>query len=306
MRAFVTGAQGFVGPWLIDHLTSKGDEVATAGTDFDVTDGAVVRDALLEADPEVVYHLAAYSNVAASWSEPAAAFHTNTFGTSILLEAIRSVSPVSRVLLISSAEVYGAVPTSQLPITEEVKLTPVSPYAASKAAAEMLGIQAAVGFGLQVIRVRPFNHIGPGQSTDFVVSALARRIVQAKRDGDRAIRVGNLSARRDFTDVRDVVKAYRLLAIRGQGGKVYNICSGESIEIASIARQLIRLADADIVLERDESLFRQVDVAEVRGDPTRVREETGWRPEITLDSSLDDILDYWRDSSEPNTTTALT
>jgi GDP-4-dehydro-6-deoxy-D-mannose reductase len=294
MRAFITGAQGFVGPWLIEHLESKGDEVATAGADFDVTDSDAVHDALGQAQPEVVYHLAAFSNVAGSWSEPAAAFRTNTVGTSILLEAIRSVSPASRVLLVSSAEVYGAVAPSELPIAEDAALAPVSPYAASKAAAEMLGIQAAVGFGLQVIRARPFNHIGPGQSTDFVVSALARRIVQAKREGERAIPVGNLSARRDFADVRDVVKAYRLLAIRGQAGKAYNICSGKSIEIASIAQELIRLADAEIILERDESLFRQVDVAEVRGDPARLCEETGWQPEIPLNRSLIDILDYWR------------
>jgi GDP-4-dehydro-6-deoxy-D-mannose reductase len=295
MRAFITGARGFVGPWLTRHLASKGDEIAAAGADFDVTDSDAVQDALQQSRPEVVYHLAAYSNVAGSWNEPTSAFHTNAVGTSVLLEAIRSISPAPTLLLVSSAEVYGAVHPSELPITEDAPLTPVSPYAASKAAAEMLGIQAAVGFGLPVIRVRPFNHIGPGQSADFVVSALAKRIVQAQRAGTRVIPVGNLSARRDFTDVRDVVRAYRLLAVRGQAGKAYNVCSGTSIEIASVARELIRLAGSEVTLERDESLFRKVDVAELRGDPSRLHEETGWEPTVTLERSLTDILDYWRD-----------
>jgi len=294
-RALVTGARGFVGPWLIRHLESSGDDVTAPGADFDVTDGDAVRGALEFACPEVIYHLAAFSNVAGSWSAPDSTFRTNAVGTSVLLEAVRSTTPATRVLLVSSAEVYGAVQPSQLPITEDAPLAPVSPYAASKAAAEMLGIQAALGFGLQVVRARPFNHIGPGQSADFVVSALAKRIVQAKRAGDRLIPVGNLSARRDFTDVRDVVKAYRLLALRGKRGNAYNICSGVSIEIASIARQLIDLAEAEVTLERDESLFRPVDVADLRGDASRLSEETGWKPEVALEQSLAEILDHWRD-----------
>jgi GDP-4-dehydro-6-deoxy-D-mannose reductase len=293
-RALVTGARGFVGPWLIRHLESAGDHVTAPGADFDVTDSDAVEEVLLRSRPEVVYHLAAFSNVAGSWNAPGSTFHTNAVGTSVLLEAIRSISPASTVLLVSSAEVYGAVQPSQLPITEDAPLAPVSPYAASKAAAEMLGIQAALGFGLAVIRARSFNHIGPGQSADFVVSALAKRMVQAQRSGDRVIPVGNLSARRDFTDVRDVVRAYRLLSLRGKPAKAYNICSGKSIEIAAIARQLIDLTEVEMTLERDESLFRPVDVPELRGDASRLSEETGWKPEVTLERSLADVLDYWR------------
>jgi GDP-4-dehydro-6-deoxy-D-mannose reductase len=191
--------------------------------------------------------------------------------------------------------VYGAVPPSELPITEDVPLTPVSPYAASKAAAEMLGIRAAVGFGLPIVQVRPFNHIGPGRSADFVVSALAKRIVQAQRSGEGVTPVGNLSARRDFTDVRDVVKAYRRLGVRGQAGEVSNISSGESVGIASIARARIRLARVEVTLECDESLFVRWSGQDAPATSLGCRQRrAGSRRPLSSKVSSTTPLGYWR------------
>jgi len=195
------------------------------------------------------------------------------------------------VLVTSSAEVYGAVPAERLPVTEEEPLAPVTPYAASKVSAEYLGVQAFLAYGLPVLRVRPFNHVGPGQSPGFVVPALAERIVEARRSGASTILVGNLSARRDLTDVRDVVRAYRMLAADGVPGEVYNVCSGKDVAIAEVAARLQVLAGVELRLETDPSLARPVDVPVVRGDPAKLRAATGWQPEIGLDETLRDVLE---------------
>ncbi len=195
----------------------------------------------------------------------------------------------------SSAEVYGAVPEELLPVTEEAPLAPVTPYAASKVAAEYLGVQAHLAYGLPVLRMRPFNHVGPGQSSAFVVSALAERIVEARRLGADSIVTGNLTARRDLTDVRDVVRAYRLLAERGAAGEVYNVCSGRDIAIADVAKQMQSLAGVDLHFELDPALARPVDVPVVRGDYTKLHEATGWEPRISLERTLQDVLDQWSD-----------
>jgi GDP-4-dehydro-6-deoxy-D-mannose reductase len=197
------------------------------------------------------------------------------------------------VLLTSSAEVYGAVPQDLLPVTEDAPLAPVTPYAASKVAAEYLGVQAHLAYGLPVIRMRPFNHVGPGQSSAFVVSALAQRIVEARRNGADSIVVGNLAARRDLTDVRDVVRAYRLLAERGVAGEVYNVCSGRDIAIADVALQLQSLAGVDLQFELNPDLNRPVDVPVVRGDFTKLHEATGWEPSLSLERTLLDVLEQW-------------
>ncbi len=193
----------------------------------------------------------------------------------------------------SSAEVYGAVPEHLLPVTEDAPLAPVTPYAASKVAAEYLGVQAHLAYGLPVLRTRPFNHVGPGQSSAFVVSALAERIVEARRSGAASIVTGNLTARRDLTDVRDVVRAYRLLAERGVAGEVYNVCSGRDVAIAEVARQMQRLAGVDLEFELDPALARPVDVPVVRGDYAKLHAATGWEPRISLESTLRDVLDQW-------------
>ena len=291
MRAFVTGGHGFVGPWLRAHLEAAGDEVAAPPEGFEITDAAAVRDAVHAAAPDAIYHLAAISNVVESWRAPAHTFEVNALGTLHLLEAARTLREPPRVLLVGSAEVYGKVRPEQVPITEDTPLRPVTPYAASKVAAEFLGMQAHLAYGLPVLSARAFNHIGPAQAGGFVVADLARRIVEARRDGTETLKVGNLEVRRDFTDVRDVVRAYRLLVERGEPGEAYNVCSGRDVAIDELAHRLLALSGADLKLETDPDLVRAVDLPVLRGDPAKIAAATGWFPEISLDQTLTDVLE---------------
>lgn len=291
MRALVTGATGFVGGWLRAHLEDMGDEVLVPGAGFDVTEAATVREAVTRARPHAVYHLAGLAHVGRSWDEPEVFFEVNASGTLHVLDAVRRCRPPPRVLLVSSAEVYGRVKPDQLPLGEHAPLQPVSPYAASKAAAEMLGLQAHLGWEVPVIRVRPFNHVGPGQSATFVVPALAGRILEAKRTGARALRTGNLSPRRDFTDVRDVVRAYRLLVVRGEVGEAYNVCSGGDVAVEELVRRMLTLTGTDLEVEPAPELMRPVDVPVLRGDPSRLRAATGWEPAVPLEESLRSVVE---------------
>ncbi len=268
-----------------------GDEVLTPADELDVTDAASVERALTGSCPDAVYHLAGLAHVGRSWEEPAAFFDTNAAGTLHVLDAARRCRPLPRVLVVSSAEVYGAVAAEELPLTEETPMRPVSPYAASKAAAEMVCLQAHLGWGLPVIRARPFNHMGPGQSPTFAVPALAGRILAALRAGSGVLRTGNLSARRDFTDVRDVVRAYRLLMERGEPGTAYNVCSGRDVSMAEVVDQLMAISGADLRTEPDLELMRPVDVPVIRGDASRLEATTGWSPEVPLEESLRAVLE---------------
>jgi GDP-4-dehydro-6-deoxy-D-mannose reductase len=291
MRVFVTGGHGFVGTWLVEHLEGHGDEVVAPEPSLDVTDGPAVAAAVAAARPDAIYHLAAMASVAESWQRPVQAFEVNAVGTLHVLEAARQCDPLPRVLLVCSAEVYGHVQPDELPISEDAPLRPVTPYAASKVAAEFLGIQAHLGHGLPVIRARSFNHVGPAQSASFVVSDLARGIVAAERSGSGVLRAGNLSARRDFTDVRDVVRAYRMLIEAGAAGEVYNVCSGRDIAVAELAHRMLELAGLDLTLETDPALQRPVDVPVLRGDPSRIKAAVGWAPRIPLDETLRAVLE---------------
>jgi GDP-4-dehydro-6-deoxy-D-mannose reductase len=295
VRSLVTGADGFVGRWLTAHLRQCGDDVIGIDHEVNITDGPALRKAVLAVAPEAIYHLAALAHVGESWIDPDAVLQVNAVGTLHLLDAARACSPPPRVLLTSSAEVYGSVHEDQLPVTEETALAPVTPYAASKVAAEYLGVQAQLAHGLPVIRVRPFNHIGPGQSSTFVVPALAARIVEAARARQPSIAVGNLEARRDLTDVRDIVRAYRLLIEGGTPGEVYNVCSGRDVAISEVADRLLRLAGADLELVPDPELMRPVDVPVIRGDPGKLHASTGWEPELDLDTTLGDVLHQWQE-----------
>ncbi|HEX2850144.1 MAG TPA: GDP-mannose 4,6-dehydratase, partial [Acidimicrobiales bacterium] len=242
-----------------------------------------------------VYHLAGQASVGASWDRPGDTFEVNTVGTVNVLDAARRLASPPRILVVSSAEVYGHVQPDQLPITESMPLRPASPYAGSKAAAEVAVRQAAVGYDLGVVVARPFNHIGPGQAPSFVVSALAKRIVEAQRSGAAAIEMGNPSPRRDLTDVRDVVRAYRLLVERGANGEAYNVCTGVDVRIGDLAARLIELAGGGLELVTGAIEMRAVDIPVLRGDPARLEAATGWRPAIALDETLAAVLDYWRD-----------
>lgn len=292
MRAYLTGGGGFVGGWLAGHLRSCGDEVAALPEGVDVLDGDLLGEDLARAAPEVVYHLAALTHVGRSWDEPRETFSVNALGTLAVLEAARRLDPAPAVLLVSSAEVYGR--GDGTPIGEDAPLWPVTPYAASKVAAEFLGLQAFAGRGLRVVRARPFNHVGPGQSDSFVVAALARRVAEAELAGGGAVRVGNLTPRRDFADVRDVVRAYRLLAVAGAGGEVYNVCTGRALAVSELLDRLVALASCPVDVVEDPSLTRPVDVPVLVGDPSKLARLTGWAPEITLDETLSDVLVHWR------------
>jgi GDP-4-dehydro-6-deoxy-D-mannose reductase len=295
VRSLITGGNGFVGHWLADHLRTLGDDVVAIDREVEITDPSALLAAVSAAAPDAIYHLAALTHVGESWADPLRVFEVNVMGTAALLAAARECGTDPKVLVTSSAEVYGAVTDpALLPLTEESPTAPLTPYAASKLAAEALTAQAYLGHGQHVLTVRPFNHIGPAQSPQFAVAALARRIVEAERRGSGTIPVGNLSARRDFTDVRDVVRAYRLLITSGEAGTVYNVCSGRDVAIRDIADGLLDLAGATLEFEVDPSLVRPVEVPVLRGDPGRLAAVTAWKPEIPLEQTLADVLAYWR------------
>ena len=299
MRSLITGGRGFVGGWLADHLREVGDEVVAIDREVEITDPAALLGAMSAAAPDAVYHLAALTHVGQSWEEPLQVLEVNIIGTAAILAAARQCGTDPRVLVTSSAEVYGAVTDPELlPLSEGSPTAPRTPYAASKLAAEAVVAQAYLGHGQHVITVRPFNHIGPGQTPNFAVPALAKRIVEADRRGSPTIPVGNLSARRDFTDVRDVVRAYRLLIEAGRPGEIYNVCSGRDVSIREIADSLLTLAGTTLAFEIDPSLVRPVEVPVLRGDPTRLVDATGWKPEVPLDQTLADVLGYWRRQAE--------
>jgi GDP-4-dehydro-6-deoxy-D-mannose reductase len=293
VRAAVTGARGFVGPHLVAHLEECGDEVVALdrrGPDrFDVTDADAVRQTLRAAEPDAVYHLAALSHVAESWQAPALAFRVNAEGALNVLRACADLG-VERVLVVGSAEEYGRVDPDDLPLAETAPLRPVTPYGAAKVAADYLALQAFLGDGLGAIRTRPFGHTGPGQDQRFMVPALAARIAEAERSGKREITAGALDPVRDLTDVRDVVRAYRLLVDRGEPGEVYNVCSGRGVSVRDVADRLLRLARHEIRVVVDPELVRPVEVPHLVGDSTRLRAATGWQPAIDLDRTLADVL----------------
>jgi GDP-4-dehydro-6-deoxy-D-mannose reductase len=293
MRALITGGKGFVGHWLAAHLKDCGDEVVVVDVETDVADGPALRRVVLEAAPEAIYHLAALTHVGESWDNPSKVLRVNVIGTAELLAAARALAEPPTLLVVSSAEVYGVVRPEQLPLSEAAPPAPATPYAASKLAAEAVALQAWRGYGQPVVVVRPFNHIGPGQSPNFAVPALAKRIVEARKSGARSLRVGTLTTRRDFTDVRDVVLAYRQLIQRGAPGSIYNVCSGTDVAISDVAAQLLSLARADLELVTDPALVRPVDVPVLRGDASFLHSATGWSPSIPLATTLADVLASW-------------
>ncbi len=299
MEVLITGANGFVGSWLAEHLKSSGDSVVMTPSDLDIRDRHAVDQFIAAKKVDVTYHLAALTHVGQSWEDPTDFYQVNVIGTQNLCEALGKHQSGSRLVLISSSEVYGPgeespVPAAERRFTEESPLRPVNPYAASKAAAEMVAIQAQNGRGIDVVIARPFNHVGPGQGDQFVVAGLARRIVEASLSGKDWIPVGNLGAKRDFTDVRDVVRAYRLLAVDGVPGNAYNVSSGRALSIREVAELLIEYSESRVELRPDKSLMRPVDVFATVGDHSKISKATGWCPVTPLDSTLRDTLEYWR------------
>ena len=297
MKALVTGANGFVGHHLIEHLTNLGDKVEVLDhhgpEPVDVTDAESVRKRVIDVAPDAVYHLAALSHVGQSWSAPLQVFQVNAMGTLNVLRACIDAR-VSRVLVVGSADEYGVCEADVTTIDEDMPLRPITPYGASKVAAEVCAFQAYLGEQLAAIRTRSFNHTGPGQSDQFVISSLAKRVVEAERAGTSEIRVGNLDAVRDFSDVRDVVRAYRLLVERADPGSAYNVCSGQGSRVGDLAAQLLAMSSRPLSLVVDPALVRPVEVPRLVGSNARLRAATGWEPKYTLEQTLTDVIDFWR------------
>ena len=296
MRALVTGAGGFVGVHLVRHLDEQGDDVLQLERTvdgIDIADAEPVTDAVVAAKPEVVYHLAGAADVGGSWATPRETFLANALGTLNVLAASREAG-AERVLAVTSADVYGRVTEDELPLAEDQPLRPVSPYAASKVAADALAQQAWLGHRLPVMRVRAFNHLGPGQSDRFLAPSLAARIARNERDGGDEVPIGNMTPLRDVTDVRDVVRAYRLLMEVGEPGAVYNVCRGTAVSVEQIAETLLGMATRPMRLVSDPALQRPVDIPVLVGDNGRLRRTTGWEPTIALEQTLADVLADWR------------
>jgi GDP-4-dehydro-6-deoxy-D-mannose reductase len=243
----------------------------------------------------VIFHLAAQSNVPRSFEDPAATLTTNVIAQLHLFQAVLRLRQNPLLLIVGSNEMYGHVEPEELPLTEETPLRPVNPYAVSKAAQDLLAYQYHASHQLRTIRLRPFNHIGPRQSEQFVVSSFAAQIARIEA-GQQApvIRVGNLAAERDFTDVRDMVRAYALAAHHGRVALAYNIGSGHSVSIRWLLDTLLTFSTCDIAIEPDPARMRPSDVPRVLSDSRRFREHTGWAPQITLEQTLFDVLEYWR------------
>ena len=290
-RAFVTGGSGFAGRHLLNLLPGA---VAPSRDELDLLDGAAVRDAVREAAPDVVWHLAAQASVGRSWEAPAETVAENVSMTAYLLEAVRSEAPQATVVLISSGEIYG--PPDRLPVDEQAPLRPQNPYAVSKAASDLLGGQYADAFDLRVVRLRPFNHTGPGQSDDYVVGTLTRQVAQAEAEGldEAVVHTGNPDSARDFSDVRDVVRAYVAAAELEPG--VYNVASGQAVSVRELIELVRAAARIPVRPEIDPARRRAHDVPEVRGDAGRLREATGWAPSIPLEQTVADALDAWREA----------
>jgi len=290
VRALITGGQGFVGGHLARHLREAGDDVVVADREVDVTDRAALAAAMGASSPEVIYHLAAMTSVAESWKRPAEYTRVNVLGTAHLLDAAFEVVPEARIVLVSSAEVYGIVREQDLPLTETSATAPANPYSTSKLEAELVAREAVRNRHQRVVIARPFNHIGPGQLPTFVVPALVRRMLEATQQGRHFIMVGDLSTRRDFSDVRDVVRAYRLLGEWGRPGEAYNVASGHDIALSDVAEEIRKRINPDLEMLVDPELLRPVEVPVLRGSFEKLHEATGWEPTISLATSLDDVI----------------
>ena len=312
VRVLATGISGFAGHHLVAELVGGGHEVhgvflderepvpdGVAGVRYaDVTDAGAVATAFDGVGPNLVMHLAGAASVGESWDDPVGTWRVNLDGTLNVLEAARALASPPRCLVVTSSEVYGRVPLDALPVTPDTPWSaPHSPYAASKAAADLAAQQYRIGFGLPVIRVRAFNHIGPGQDGRFVVPAVARQIAIGERDGaDHVeIRVGNVRTRRDFTDVRDIVRAYRLIGERGDPEVAYVVASGRSLPIRELIDGLVAHARVATTVTSDATLRREGEQPDLYGSPDRLTTDTGWVPEIPLEVTLRDTLDWWRD-----------
>jgi GDP-4-dehydro-6-deoxy-D-mannose reductase len=295
VRVLITGASGFVGTWLSRELEDAGHELVGVDELVDVRDAQAVATQIREAQPAAIAHLAAMAFAPDASADPGAAFAVTVGGTLNVLEAARGLRQPPVILVSGSSEVYGSPRPDDLPLTETAPLRASKPYALSKAAQESLTVAYATRYALPVVVTRSFNHIGPGQRSDFVVPALAGRVAALAKGAAERVPVGNVDVKRDLTDVRDVVRAYRLLleltpTDRSTGGAlVVNVCSGESVAIRWVAEELCRLAAVQPRLAIDPALVRESDPPDIRGDYSLLNRITGWQPTIPISQSLHDI-----------------
>lgn len=314
-KVLITGITGFAGSHLADYLISQKnydvfgtylndkslqnvDEIKHAIdlARVDLTNEQHVFDLVKNTKPEFVFHLAALSSPGDSFNNPKETITNNVVAQINLLEAIRSrASNNPRILIISSADVYGNVLPSDLPIDEDTSFAPDNPYAVSKLTQDFLGLQYFLSYKLEIVRARPFNHIGPRQSPNFVIATFAKKIAEIEKGVEKAVlHVGNLKTKRDFTDVRDMVVAYLAVLEKGKVGDVYNIGSGVSHSIKHVLHTMLSFAKVPIKIEVDKSLFRPSETENRLCDVTKFQKVTSWKPTMPLEKSLRDTLDYWR------------
>ena len=312
MRALITGAGGFVGGHLCDYLLVHTDwqllgvvypqpvEAQPAApclrlVHADLRDPATVKALMEDAQPDFVFHLAAQTFVPTSFADPWDTLENNIRSQLNLLEAVRQAGRGTRILVVGSNEEYGTPAPGELPQTEDSPLRPNNPYAVSKVAQDVLGLQYFLAYGVPVVRVRPFNHTGPGQSPNFVVPAFASQIARIEAGlQEPVMQVGNLEAARDFSDARDIVRGYYLAVTQGEPGEVYNLAAGRARTVQEVLDTLLSYSRAEIRVERDPARYRPVDVPVVYGSAEKLHRRTGWQPEIPLEQTLRDTLEYWR------------
>jgi len=310
MKILITGINGFVGQHLANYISSK-KEVKVFGLDFrkttlqranllnyeaDLMNTDQIKQAITAIQPDGIFHLAARTSVPDSYTNQTATLMTNIVGTMNLLDAVRAANvSACRIVIACSSDQYGRVLPEELPIKETQPFRPLTPYAVSKIGQEMVAYQYFLSYGLQTIRIRAFNHTGPGQMPDFVCPAFAKQIAEiGKKNQEPQIRVGNLDTRRDFTDVRDMVAGYWLAFETGDPGEVYNICSGQSYSINEILLMLLAMTSEKIDIAPDPNRTRPVDVPILIGDYGKFKAKTGWEPRIPFHQTLQDLLDFYR------------
>jgi len=315
MRVLITGITGFAGSHLADYILERGDAEVVGilrwrsrteniehirdkvrFVECDLRDASSVRDVLDEVRPDWIFHLAAQSFVPTSWTAPTESLVTNILGQLNIFEAVKKLHIMPKIQLACSSEEYGLVHENELPIRETNPLRPLSPYAVSKVGQDMLGYQYWMSFQLPVIRTRGFNHEGPRRGPVFVCSDFAKQIADIEK-GRRppVVRVGNLDARRDFTDVRDIVRGYWLSLEKGEPGEVYNLCSGKAWTIREMLDMLLSMSKAKIKVESDPARMRPSDVPVLLGDASRFEQRTGWKPTIPFEQTMRDLLEFWRE-----------
>ncbi len=313
MRALVTGVTGFTGSHMAEYLIACGHEVIgtvrgrSRQTEFiekiktditllecDLTDTNSVSQTLEEAAPDVIFHLAAQSFVPTSWRAPQETINTNVIGTLNLLESIRRSKIDTVIQIAGSSEEYGLVLPGETPIKETNQLRPLSPYAVSKVAQDLLGYQYNKSYGIKVVRTRAFNIVGPRSAEKIVTAAFARQIAEIENDATPIIHVGNLDSYRDFTDVRDIVRAYVMAVDKCEYGEAYNICSGKTWKIRDVLNMLLSMSSKKIEIKEDPARMRPSDIQILLGDYTKFSNKTGWEPEIPFEQSMKDVMDYWR------------